>query len=412
MTVTSAEQTILNNLITLKKQYEQALAEADTVSAHYREQLSHVNALVLNQLGSVNDLVVPLQAHIKSAEPTLAEIISQQNANQVNRLTLAPAPVIPETILSTGAASEVASSPQKAKTAKTAKTEDTQPIGGRIPRELLPIHQGLKRLDAIAKIFQSHPGQDVTIDTLTQELFGNLSAAAHKAERLKLRTLLYQGEQRGLWRKGSATSTYTMSASGQSGSDADVKPSSKGAAKNRAQTKSKATKASPGTATAKKRISLPLLPTFQGMTKLEAITAVLAQYRGEVLHHDTIIQSLYGDLSPSDLKDERVRIKTALLGGVKNGKWQKASVASSYFLENSSAGTKSKSPTRGSSASKASTSSAETVAQSAEAAPETLAGAKKLSSKKSQKSASAKAPTRPKAGSSRKAPTQSKAKRT
>ena len=89
----------------------------------------------------------------------------------------------------------------------------------------------------------------------------------------------------------------------------------------------------PTTAPAKSRRSLDVLPAYRGMSKREAIAQVLAAASGEVLHHDTIIQTLYGDLSPQDIKDERVRIKTALLTGVKDGKWPKAFEPSSYFIK-------------------------------------------------------------------------------
>jgi hypothetical protein len=64
------------------------------------------------------------------------------------------------------------------------------------------------------------------------------------------------------------------------------------------------------------------------------------------LHHNTIIQTLYGNLSPEVLKEERIRIKTALLTGVRDGKWQKASVPSSYFIKTTAAGAKPKRPGR------------------------------------------------------------------
>lgn len=383
MTVSSPEQTLVNNLITLKTQYEQALTEADTISAHYREQLSHVNALLLNQIGSGNGLA-PFQTHIKSAEPILDAIAAFQESTDINRLTLAPAKTVAEAI---------PTPPEVAPKPKQAKAQSSPAVGGRTPRELLPIHQGLKRLDAIAKIFQNHQGQEVTIDTLTEQLFGNLSTEAHKAERLKLRTLLYQGEQRGLWTKGDAASTYVIRASGQATAKAVAQPkAAEKAAGTRAQ--AKAPKASPvPAATTKKRISLPLLSSFDGMTKLDAIASVLEKNRGEVLHHDTIIQSLYGDLNLEELKAERVRIKTALLGGVKNEKWQKASVASSYFLPEASAGAKVKASGRKPKASKSPNSKSEPVTEAAAAVSETPAD---LSSKKGRKPAPAKTPVKSK----------------
>jgi hypothetical protein len=405
MTVASSEQILVNNLITLKTQYEQALTEADTIASHYREQLSHVNALLLNQIGSANGLL-PLQTHIKSAAPLLDVIAALQESTHVKPLSLAPAPAITEVIPSPSPTSEASPKPRQG------KAQSTQSVGGRIPRELLPVHQGLKRLDAIAKVFQHHQGQEVTIDALTQELFGNLSTAAHKAERLKLRTLLYQGEQRGLWHKGNAASTYLIKTSRQTESATAIQSRSKAAGKVRAQVKTTAPKANPtsttSTSTDKKRISLPLLPSFQGMTKLEAIASVLEKNRGEVLHHDTIIQSLYGDLNPSELKAERVRIKTALLGGVKNKKWQKASVASSYFLQEASVGAKSKTPGRKPKLLKAPISKPEPVASAtAENIPEAISGGG-ASPKKGRKPALSRFPASSNTKKPRKASTQLK----
>jgi hypothetical protein len=397
MTVASSEQTLVNNLINLKTQYEQALTEADTIASHYREQLSHVNALLLNQLGSVGGFV-PLQAHIKSAEPVLDAIAALQESTQVKHLSLAPAPAITEVA---SAISEPAASPKSRKTQATS----IPAVGGRTPRELLPVHKGLKRLDAIAKVFQNHLGQEVTIDTLTQELFGNLSAAAHKAERLKLRTLLYQGEQRGLWEKGDTTSTYLIKTLGKSDS-VSVTPA-KSKTVDKAQARAKAPRVTPKTPAAKQRISLPLLPSFEGMTKLEAIESVLKKYSGEVLHHDTIIQNLYGDLSPEEIKAERVRIKTALLGGVKNKKWQKASVASSYFLPETSAQAKAKASGRKTKSAKASAPQSEPIPEAVEIS-EPPSGAEG-SPKNGRKPAATKPPAKSKFKRTRKTARQSNA---
>jgi hypothetical protein len=127
-------------IIELKSQYEQMLTEAYTNASHLREQLSHVNALLFNQL-------VP---------------------------------------------SRRAASLQSS------------------PRPLLSAYEGLTRLEAISQVLQRTPGQEVTIDALIHGLFGDLNAAEHKSERLKLKTLMYQGEKRKLWHKGSAPSSYLI----------------------------------------------------------------------------------------------------------------------------------------------------------------------------------------------------------
>ena len=161
-----------------------------------------------------------------------------------------------------------------------------------------------------------------------------------------------------------------------------------------ASTKTKTTtqqkaKAKPTPAPAKSRRSLEVLPVFQGLKKWEAIAQILAQQSGEVLSQDTIIQMLYGNLSTEDIKAERVRIKTALLTGVKDGKWQKASIASSYFIEAPAASAKPKRPGRKPDPSKEP--KPEPVAEVEAAAKPKSAGAKaKAKVKASQKAARSK----------------------
>jgi hypothetical protein len=69
MTANTPEQTSLDLLISLKSQYEFALTEANSKTVYLREQLAHVNALLLNQLLPPSQLK-PLQAKVEAA-PTL-----------------------------------------------------------------------------------------------------------------------------------------------------------------------------------------------------------------------------------------------------------------------------------------------------------------------------------------------------
>jgi hypothetical protein len=353
MTKTIPEQNLTEYLIGLKSQYEQALTAAEANEALYKEQLSHINALLLNQL--VPSARVPsLQAYIETTVPSL---VAGGDANALsNSPALAPAAEVVEASPSTNNVLPSKPRAQKGKSTKTAPLS-AQTTGKRVPSSLLPAYQGLKRLEAISKVLGSKQGEEVSIDSLIQSLFGDLRPAQHKTERLRLKTLMYQGVKLKLWQKAATPSNYLISAQPGKGkgraskkaskpvSAPAAKPAARAAtkvapsrAKKAAQPllsksgKAKAPKAKPTATETKKRISLPLLPVYQNMTKLEAIAQVLGQHRGEDLHHDTIIQSLYGDLSPKELKEERVRIKTALLGGVKNKKWKKATVPSSYFI--------------------------------------------------------------------------------
>ncbi len=85
------------------------------------------------------------------------------------------------------------------------------------------------------------------------------------------------------------------------------------------------------------RISFPLLPAYQGKSKLDAISTVLEANQGKVVHQDSVIKELYGDLSPEALKVERLRMKAALNQGVKKKLWQKAPAPSTYILKSTKA---------------------------------------------------------------------------
>jgi hypothetical protein len=284
---------LTDSLITLKSQYERSLTNASTKASHLREQLSHVNALLLNQL-LLGDGVVPQLTQIEAEVPLVEAVIALASAQSL-------------------AASPAAEAPASDTPKPIAIAEPALVSGKRSTRSLLPAYQGLTRLEAIAQLLQTIPGQDVTTAQVSEGLFGKLSASDHKAERKSLNTQLYQGVVRELWQKGTKTGTFLASASASSKS---VQPTTK----------------APATTTAKRK-SLSLLPAYAELTKGDAIAQVLTAASGEVLHHDTIIQTLYGDLSPEVLKEERIRIKTALLTGVRDGKWQKASVPSSYFIK-------------------------------------------------------------------------------
>jgi hypothetical protein len=107
---------------------------------------------------------------------------------------------------------------------------------------------------------------------------------------------------------------------------------SKTVAEPQSKAKARATKVKPEAAPAS-RISFPLLPAYQGKSKLEAIGTVLEENQGKVVYHDSIIKELYGELSPEALKVERLRMKAALIQGVKKKLWQKASAPSTYVLK-------------------------------------------------------------------------------
>jgi hypothetical protein len=239
MPVTTPEQSLTNSLIALKSQYERSLTESNTNASHLREQLSHVNALLLDRL-LLSHRVAPQQTQSGSDVPV--EAIAPAPAKFLTISPSAEAPVpIPKT---------------KATLKPKAAAEPTPASGKRSARPLLPAYRGLTRLEAIAQILQTNPGQDVTTEQLSERLFGKLSAAELKAERKSLNTQMYQGVVRKLWQKGTAPVSFTIGAPMPSKS-VQLKPTA-------ARDKAPAT-------TASKRKSLTLLPAYAELSKGDAI---------------------------------------------------------------------------------------------------------------------------------------------
>jgi hypothetical protein len=362
MTANTPEQTSLDLLISLKSQYEYALTEANSKSGYLREQLSHVNALLLNQLLPTRSLK-PLLPQVDSIATALA--ISAPIEPVEDQPVSTPFLTVTEPISAPNNVPVSKPRTQKRTASKSIPKAEKASTSKRNSLTPLLAYQGLKKLDAIAQVLEAARNQEITIDSVVQTLYGNLSAAEHKAERLRMKTALFQGVQKGMWQKATTPSCYFIgSLKGQSRPAAkgvkaakaskaiatpvvtkpvQLKPSKPSKPK---QPKAQVSKAKLATiAPGSKRKSLPFLTAYAGMKKLDAIEIVLKKNPGEVLHHDTVIKALYGDLSLADLKDERVRIKTALLKGVKDKRWEKSSTPSSYFLKSETAASKSKAAT-------------------------------------------------------------------
>jgi len=64
-----------------------------------------------------------------------------------------------------------------------------------------------------------------------------------------------------------------------------------------------------------------MLPTYQGMNQIEALSLLLSEHSGTVLHLEFIVRSLYGELEPSLLKVIKNRVGSSLKRGVEQQLW-------------------------------------------------------------------------------------------
>ncbi len=348
MTEKTSNQSLVNNLVALKAQYESELTEAGSKATYYKEQLVHLNALLLDRLLPSQEFGT-VQPQLEQPEPVL--VFTAPDKGESDRPSLPPA--------------------SKAK-------GDSQAPASRVSLPFLPKYQGLKKLEAIGQVMQDYVGQVLHQDTIIQLLFGDLSPAALKTERLRMKTALLQGVKKGLWSKAPKPSSYILKGSKARSAQASApaaapkaasakkkvtpaksaspvrqgkapktaarpakaeKPSAKPAArktpvKGRQAAKSKAPGQSP-------RIILPMHSDFTGLSKIEAVEKVMAENAGKPVHIDTIIDRLFGALSSAEAKAEKGRMKDVMNRGRDRKLWNKAPAPLSFVM-GSSAGTVSK----------------------------------------------------------------------
>ena len=297
-------------LLELRQHYESrsTTAQSQSQGTDVSELLEHIDALLLSEL-------------IRTQE---ADVFPAQLAPQ-NPPALPSAPP---------AVSSESATPSRAESESIAKVEPSQEkTSDRTPRELQPAYAGLKRFEAITQALQKTPGQEVTTNRLIEELFGSLSPSEQKSEQKRLNTLLYNGEKKGLWQKGTAPSSYKI---GKSTTKTAPKPTAEPTTSTSEPSAPK--QPSPMTRTGQ----LLLLPEFEGMSKLAAISKVLMDQAGQVLHQDSIIELLYGELSPEVLKAETKKLRSSLFQGANKGLWDKAPKQPSSYLVKAPKGRKAK----------------------------------------------------------------------
>lgn len=66
---------------------------------------------------------------------------------------------------------------------------------------------------------------------------------------------------------------------------------------------------------------VPMLPHYESLSRMEAITRLLQEYIGAVCHIDFVVRSLYGDLEPNLFKVVKGRVQSSLTQGRERGYW-------------------------------------------------------------------------------------------
>lgn len=311
-------QHLIQSLVELRSHYQALYEQQQQKAAQVREQVAHVNALLANQIVWQNQQLVSIQAATLDREEQ--QVLSEAKEPQSSE---APQPTLESTVPpNTQTESEPPATPfpttaeqkePKSETVTSNKESDQTHSSqvSTLKTRMLPEYQHLTKTQAVEKLLQDHEGSILHVDYIIRALYGELDADAIKAEKPRMYDTLSNGMEKGSWEKvpGQA-SCYTINLK-------LVEP------------ESIATKTVQQNTTNLRRQHLrgkrseELLPHYQHLNLTAAVETVVQENAGQILTTDKVARELYGELEGRVLTKAKDKIGKTLWGGAKQGRWQR-----------------------------------------------------------------------------------------
>ncbi|MGB8697882.1 MAG: hypothetical protein WCD18_00560 [Thermosynechococcaceae cyanobacterium] len=226
-------------LIELREHYQSLFAQSDPSSAHAKVQLAHVEALLLEALLPTPELPThnvtliadqPAQPkamapHQESAPAAIATPSQPPRKSSKPGKAIAPSdpvpvasaePMQPEAVQSDAniavkfkPATKSQGKAPKSKAA-IAQAPPTQPRSRDMVLALPAEYEGLRKIDAVALILESNPGNPIHTDTIIEKLYGHLPEDVHKAEKIRMSNVMARGIKNKLWKRAIAPGCYLV----------------------------------------------------------------------------------------------------------------------------------------------------------------------------------------------------------
>lgn len=357
---------LIEHLMSLQDYYQVQLIESEQKAKSTLEQLSHVNALLVDSLGDVGQFMeslMELRSHLQTqlrqhqqqaaiATEQLSHIqplLTDQLISRSQKLPIATTTVVPQPhsvvveeppeplqIPTTESIPQIPSAPTEdqdedstltpsasteavdededstvapATTASVEGSEElTQPYTP-TKTQMLPQYQNLSKIQAVERLLRENASSILHVDSIIRALYGELEPSEIKAEKPRMYDTLTQGTKKGLWEKvPDIASCYTY--------DLKLVPPASVQKIN-------------SSATHKRRLaplrgknSEQMLPDYQHLNFTAAIETVVNKYAGEILTTEKIATELYGKLSAHELTIAKDKIGKILWSGAKQGRWQ------------------------------------------------------------------------------------------
>ncbi|BAY73344.1 hypothetical protein NIES23_61720 (plasmid) [Trichormus variabilis NIES-23] len=185
------------------------------------------------------------------------------------------------------------------------QTQDEMRSLGEVP--MLEEYFGLRRIEAVEKLLQKHRGNICHVDFVMRALYGELEPDMRKIVRGRVQSTLTQGKNDGRWflvpgKSGYYTIDLKLLKSNQKSSVSK-------------QENNKSKKPSPQS----KANAVPMMGEFEGKFIIDALTTLLQQNPGKVFNVAQVMEALYGELDPEEIKEVKTSVLNELSRGHRTG---------------------------------------------------------------------------------------------
>jgi hypothetical protein len=308
-------------LIAQRDRYQSQIDQYESEASYARQQLAHINALLLDQFLPAADL------------PPISSQATQQIA-----LPATEEPLYPPALPSSTPAPQVDQIPKPAAkpkskrskpgpAAKATPTAQQKRPGSPLQLPLVAPYTTMSKIAAVGQVLREHQGSNVNPESIIQTIYGQLSPATLKAERPRMRAVLNQGVRKRLWSKSQGrggdyilNAPKSESAANQRSSKANPSGS---ASPSRQKSKKPAQPKSKPTARQTVQKSAPGKGKARGQSLMAQVIDAMLSHPGEVMTSEAVAKEIFGSLPSREWAAVRKRISGIFSQGLKEGKWQR-----------------------------------------------------------------------------------------
>ncbi|MCG6136040.1 MAG: hypothetical protein MET45_15535 [Nostoc sp. LLA-1] len=302
-------QTFLSPLLELRDYYARLVKEYEILYTEARSQLHHVDALLSN-LSPQSDIQDKLTAVgtldlVSSSTPEDSSL----SESDINSLDSSQSELPESDNVETDNLSPATRDIPDLSTSTTSLANIDKPI--KVPDvPMLPEYQTQSRMEAIKNLLQEYLGTVCHIDFIVRSLYGDLDQPIFKVVKGRVQSSLTQGKERHVWSAiPDEPGCYTL--------DLALVTSNK-------------TKGIPRTANKKKKSFsipstnvIPMLPEFEGLFLIDALSDFLEKNSGIVFSVAEIIEGLYGELDEQEVREVKSKVLNELSRGYRTGRFSR-----------------------------------------------------------------------------------------